>query len=84
MAHIVNGASRSIHTTPNPRFLHQLPVKQRIIFKTLVLVYKYFNTGKPKYFAPYLSLQTSAVTTRYINHEKMFLKVPCYSSSIHK
>ena len=52
-------------------------LKQQIIFKTLVLIYiKYLTTGKPKYFAPYLSLYTSAVKTRRSDPEKMFLKVP--------
>ena len=44
-----------------------LPVRQRIIFKTLVLVYKYLTTGQPKYFAPYLPLYKSAVNTRRSN-----------------
>ena len=35
-----------------------------IIFKTLVLVYKYVTTGQPKYFAPYISLYKSAINTR--------------------
>ena len=38
-----------------------LPAKHRIIFKTLVLLYKFLTTWKPKYFAPYLSLYASAV-----------------------
>ena len=63
--------------------LYWLPVKQQIIFKTLVLIHKYLNTGKPKYFALYLSLYTSAVKTRCSNPEKMFLKVTFYSSSVH-
>ena len=30
--------------------LHWLPMRQGIIFKSLVLVYKYLTTGQPKYF----------------------------------
>ena len=52
--------------------------------QTLVLIFKYFTTGKPKYFALYMSLYTSAVKTRHSNPEKIFLKVPYYSSSSHK
>ena len=80
----VSGASRFSYITPTLKSLHFLPVKQRIIFKTLLLVYKFLTTGKPKYFTPHLSLYTSAVKTRHSNPEKMFLKVPFYSSTVHK
>ena len=76
--------SRFFHVSPILKFLHWLPVKQRIIFKTLSLIYKFLTNGKSKYFAPYLSSYTSAVKTRCSNPEKMFLKVPFCSSSVHK
>ena len=57
---------------------------QNPIFKTLVLVYKYFTTGQPKYFAPYLPLYKSAVNTRRSNPKNLFLLVPSYCPSIHK
>ena len=60
---------------PILKSLHWLSVKQRIIFKTLLLIYKFLTTGKPKYFGPFLSLYTSAVETRRSNPEKMFLQV---------
>ena len=56
----------------------------QIIFKTLVLVYKYLTNGQPKYFAPYLSLYKSAVNTRHSNPKRLFLQVPYYCASIHK
>ena len=84
LAHFVSGASRFSHVSPILKSLHCLPVKQRIIFETLLLLYKFLTSGKPKYFAPYLSLYTSAVTTRHSNPEKVFLKVHFYSSSFHK
>ena len=84
LARFVSGASRFFHVSPILKCLHWLPVKQRIIFKTLLLIYKFLTTGKPKYFAPYLSLYTSAVKTRRSNPEKMFFKVPFCSSSVHK
>ena len=64
--------------------LHWLPVKHGIIFKTLVLILQYLTTGKPNFFAPYLSLYTFAVKTRCSNPEKIFPKVPFYRSSVHK
>ena len=56
LARFVSGASRFSHVSPILKFLHWLPVKQRIIFKTLLFIYKFLSIGEPKYFAPYLSL----------------------------
>ena len=84
LAQFVTGASKYTHITSGLRTLHWLPIRQRIIFKTLVLVYKYLTTGQPKYFAPYLSLYKSAVNTRSSNPKHLFLQVPHYCASIHK
>ena len=84
LARFVTGASKYTHITSTLRTLHWLPVRQHIIFKTLVLVYKYLTTGQPKYFAPYLPLYTSAVNTRRSNPKNLFLLVPSYCPSIHK
>ena len=83
LAHFVSDAFR-FPVSPILKSLHWLTAKQRIIFKTLILIYKFLTIGKPKYFAPYLSLYTSAVKTRHSNRGKMFLKVPFYSSSVYK
>ena len=84
LARFVTGASKYTHITSTLRTLHWLPVRQRIIFKTLVLVYKYLTTGQPKYFAPYLPLYKSAMNTRRSNPKNLFLLVPSYCPSIHK
>ena len=84
LAQFVTSASKFTHITSSLKTLHWLPIGQRIIFKTLVLVYKYLTTGQPKYFAPYLSLYKSAVNERHSNPKNMFLQVPHYCSSIHK
>ena len=78
------GASKYTHITSTLRTLHWLPIRQRIIFKTLGLVYKYLTTGQPKYFAPYLSLYKSAMNTRRSIPKNLFLQVPHYCASIHK
>ena len=83
LAQFVTGASKYIHITSTLRALHWLPIR-RIIFKTLVLVYKYLTTGQPKYFAPYLSLYKSAMNTRHSKPPKFNLQVPHYCASIHK
>ena len=84
LAHFVSGASRFPHVIPTLKSLHWLLVKQRIIFKTLLLFNKFLTTGKTKLFTPYLSLYTSAVKTRCSNPENMFLKVPSCRPSVHK
>ena len=76
LAWFVTSASKFTHITSSLKTLHWLPIRQRIIFKTLVLVYKYLTTGQPKYFAPYLSLHKSALNTRHSNPKNMFLQVP--------
>ena len=70
LARFVSGVPRFSHVSPILKCLHWLPVEQRIIFKILLLIYKFLTTGKPKYFAPHLSLYTSAVNTRRSNPEK--------------
>ena len=84
LARFVTGDSKYTHITSSLRTLHWLPIRQRIIFKTLVLVYKYLTTGQPKYFAPYLSLYKSALNTRRSNPQNLLLQVPHYCASIHK
>ena len=84
LARFVTGASKYTHITSTLRTLHWLPIRQRIIFKTIVLVYKYLTTGQPKYFAPYLPLYKSAMNTRCSNPKNLFLQVPSYCASIHK
>ena len=84
LARFVTGASKYTHITSTLRTLHWLPIRQRIIFKTLVLVYKYLTTGQPKYFAPYLPLYKSAMNTRCSNPKNLFLQVPSYCAFIHK
>ena len=84
LAWFVTGASKYTHITSTLRTLYWLPIRQRIIFKTLVLVYKYLTTGQPKYFAPYLSLYKSALNTRRSSSKNLFLQVPHYCASIYK
>ena len=84
LARFVTGACKFTHITSSLKTLHWLPIRQGLIFKTLVLVYKYLTTGLSKYFAPYLSLYKSAMNTRRSNPKNLFLQVPYYCSSIHK
>ena len=84
LAQFVTSASKFTHITSSLKTLYWLLIRQRIIFKTIVLVYKYFTTGHPKYFASYLSLYKSAKNIRRSNPKYLFLEVPHYCSSFHK
>ena len=59
-------------------------VYSRTIFKTASLVYKYLNTGFPKYFSPYLSLYKSTYNTRRNEDVGTFLVDPKFQSTIYK
>jgi len=52
-ARLVTGARRSDRTMPILCQLHWLPVRQRIIFKTAVLVYKCLHGMAPPYLSTY-------------------------------
>jgi len=52
-ARLVTGAKRSDHMTPILRQLHWLPVRQRITFKTAMLVYKCRHGMAPPYLSTY-------------------------------
>jgi len=50
---LITGARRSQHVTPILRQLHWLPIRQRILFKTAVLVYKCRHGMAPSYLSTY-------------------------------
>jgi len=50
-ARLVSGAHRHDHITPVLLGLHWLPVRQRIIYKTAVLVWKCLHDAAPHYLA---------------------------------
>ena len=51
-------------------------VKQRVIFKTVTIIYKYFHSGLPKYFENCIKLyESSAITRRAGDKSKTYLKL---------
>ena len=50
-AHIVTFTRRYEHVIPSLTDLHWLPVEYRIIYKTLLLVYKAINGFSPSYIS---------------------------------
>ena len=73
-AGIITKTSRHDHITPALMSLHWLPVKQRVKFKALLLVYKALNGLAPGYICDLLKIRTPARTLRSSNSQ--FLVVP--------
>ena len=46
LARIVTNTTKYSHITPVRKILHWLPIEQRSIFKTALLVYKFLNCGQ--------------------------------------
>ena len=79
LARIVSNPPRSnkiFHITPVRKDLHWLPIRYRIIFKTLTLIHKFIHTGLPYYFSPHISFYSSSVNTRRSDPDKLFLHKP--------
>ena len=80
LARIVANTTKYSHITPVRKALHWLPIKYRSIFKTAELVYKFLNSGNPKYFEPFLIPRHSAYNTHRSQSDGMFLEVPHFAS----
>ena len=65
-AHLVTRARRSDRMMPNLRQLHWLPIRQRIIFKTAVLVYKCLHGMAPPYLSTYCEPTSSHGGRRHL------------------
>jgi len=64
-AWLIIGTRRTEHITPVLQSLHWLPVRQRILFKLAVLVYKCLNGRAPAYLAD---------VCRWIRHRRAGLR----------
>ena len=82
LARIVTNTTKYSHITPVRKILHWLPIEQRSIFKTALLVYKFLNCGQPRYFAPFLKPRQSVYNTRRSQAEAHFA-TSLYKSSKH-
>ena len=66
-ARLVTGARKFDRITPVMRELHWLPVRQRIRFKTAVLVFKCLRGLAPEYLSEYCKLTTGRSHLRSAN-----------------
>ena len=80
VARLITGHGRCEHITPVLKSLHWLPVKQRITFKTLVLVYKAVNNLAPAYLKELLYPYVPCRGLR--SSENNLLVVPFTRSSV--
>ena len=76
LARIVTNTTKYSHITPVRKILHWLPIEQRSIFKTALLVYKFLNCGQPRYFAPFLKPRQSVYNTRKAKLSVCSLRFP--------
>ena len=67
-ARLVTGTRKFDHITPVMRELHWLPVRQRIRFKTAVLVFKCFHGLSLAYLCEYCKFTTGRSHLRLANH----------------
>jgi len=75
-ARLVTGAKRSEHMSPILRDLHWLPVRQRIVFKTAVLVYKCQHGMAPEYLQVYYQPTSTVACRRLRSADSGRLAIP--------
>lgn len=75
-ARIVTFTSKYDHITPVLEELHWLPVKQRIMFKILLLVFRCINNSAPSYLNDLLSVKRSTYSTRSSRHLSLSYSTP--------
>lgn len=83
LCRVLTRTSRFSHISPHLKALHWLPVKQRVVFKTCLLIFKSLNYGKPSYLASYLKPYQSPKSTRMSDPSLNFLNCPSYPSKIY-
>ena len=77
-ARLVCNSSKYCHITPLLKTLHWLPVKQRIIFKILLIVYKAMHGQAPSYIIELLSLQSHSRYNLRSSRDTLLLELPTF------
>ena len=70
-ARLISHTRMSEHITPVLRELHWLPVRQRIVFKVLTLVYKSLHGLAPVYLQDLVYLHTPGRSLRSANQRQL-------------
>ena len=80
-ARVVSRIGKYDHITPTLKLLHWLPVRQRIMFKTLLLTFKALNGKAPDYIRELLQPLDRKTSTRNTSNEHV-LRVPKASKRV--
>ena len=75
-ARIVSLKPKRSHITPVLRSLHWLPVKQRIVFKVLLLIFRCIHNTAPAYLCDLITVKKPTYRTRSANHLSLNYKTP--------
>ena len=78
-ARIITRTSKYDHITPVLYSLHWLPIKQRIMFKILTLVFRCIKDMAPIYLSALISLKKSTYKTRSSDHITLQYATPLTS-----
>ena len=76
----VCNSSKFCHITPLLKALHWLPVKQRNIFKVLLIVYKAIHGLAPSYIIELLSLPSHSHYNLRSSRDTLLLQLPTFSA----
>ena len=74
-ARLIFGISRRDHISPYITHLHWLPVKQRVNFKILVLIYQCINNSAPIYLSELISMYNTHSNKRNLRSSKDITKL---------
>jgi hypothetical protein len=80
-ARLVFAVGRDVDAVSLINDLHWLPVKNRIIFKVLLYVYKSFNNSAPPYIAQCFTIYTPSRQLRS-SEDKALLAIPRFTTEV--
>ena len=82
-ARLVCNSSKFCHITPLLKTLHWLPVRQRIVFKILLIVFKALNGQAPSYILELLTLKSNSHSHNLrSSNDTLLLKMPTCKTKV--
>ena len=82
-ARLICGSFKFSRITPLLRDLHWLPVRQRILFKTLLIVYKALNGQAPSYITELLKARSNTHSHNLrSSQDTLLLQIPSHKTKI--
>ena len=74
-ARLVYNAGKYCHRTPLLLNLHWLPIRERILFKILLITYKTVHGHAPNYIKELIKFKKLGNYNRRLNSDKLFLEI---------